>query len=138
MMLQQRFLAKAVLALAATLGTLRIALGLVAWRAANNLEQPQYTTLRRLPGNVELRQYDEYLVAEHTTPPTPAHRRFARRRVRRHGGLSGRRVRESRRVAVVAAMRNYRIDAHPTAFWPPFTPRGSRVTSHRRCEKLRP
>ena len=68
-MLPQKFLGKAVLVLAATLGTLRMALGLVAWRAANNLEQPQYTTLRTLPGNIELRQYDEYLVAEHTTPP---------------------------------------------------------------------
>ena len=68
-MLHQKLLSKAVLVLAATLGTLRMALGLVAWRAANNLEQPQYTTLRTLPGNIELRQYDEYLVAEHTTPP---------------------------------------------------------------------
>ena len=69
-MLHQKLIGKAVLVLAATLGTLRMALGLVAWRAANNLEQPQYTTtLRTLPGNIELRQYDEYLVAEHTTPP---------------------------------------------------------------------
>ena len=68
-MLHQKLIGNAVLVLAATLGTLPMALGLVAWRAANNLEQPQYTTLRTLPGNIELRQYDEYLVAEHTTPP---------------------------------------------------------------------
>eukprot|EP00578_Thalassiosira_sp_NH16_P007728 CAMPEP_0181119500 /NCGR_PEP_ID=MMETSP1071-20121207/23637_1 /TAXON_ID=35127 /ORGANISM="Thalassiosira sp., Strain NH16" /LENGTH=268 /DNA_ID=CAMNT_0023204055 /DNA_START=29 /DNA_END=835 /DNA_ORIENTATION=- len=62
--------------LAAAIMTLRLGAGLVAWRAANNLEKPTYTVMRRLPVSpptgrigrsfVEVRKYDPYLIAETT------------------------------------------------------------------------
>lgn len=61
------------LTLAASLFTLRVGAGLFAWRAANNLEKPNYTVIKRLPisppsrrGNIEVRKYDSYLIAETT------------------------------------------------------------------------
>ena len=57
---------KLILALLTLVGSLRLGLGLFAWRAANVLEKPSYTVLGRLPGRVELRQYERYMIAETT------------------------------------------------------------------------
>ncbi len=74
------------LTLATALVTLRLGAGLFAWRAANNLEKPTYTVVRRLPAAasssssvsgggrrrrggsaiVEVRKYEPYLIAETT------------------------------------------------------------------------
>ena len=60
------------LTVAASIFTLRIGVGLAAWRAANRLEKPTYTVVKRLPftgharGEVEIRKYDPYLIAETT------------------------------------------------------------------------
>ena len=48
----------------AILATIRYGFGLYAWQAANALEKPTYTILRRLANGVELRRYDPYLIAE--------------------------------------------------------------------------
>mmetsp|Transcript_9730 Transcript_9730/g.27268 ORF Transcript_9730/g.27268 Transcript_9730/m.27268 type:complete len:263 (-) Transcript_9730:713-1501(-) len=48
----------------AILATIRYGFGLYAWQAANALEKPTYTILRRLANGVELRRYDSYLIAE--------------------------------------------------------------------------
>lgn len=45
-------------------GTGRLGLGIFFWRAANALEQPSYRVLQQLGQGVELRRYDEYVVAE--------------------------------------------------------------------------
>jgi hypothetical protein len=62
-----------VLTIAASIVTLRIGAGLAAWRAANQLEKPTYTVVKRLPshpgergGTIEIRKYDPYLIAETT------------------------------------------------------------------------
>ena len=57
------------LTLAVSILTLRFGVGIAAWRAANNLETPNYTIIKKLPlstrgRNVELRKYDPYLIAE--------------------------------------------------------------------------
>eukprot|EP00568_Trieres_chinensis_P012812 CAMPEP_0183294434 /NCGR_PEP_ID=MMETSP0160_2-20130417/2782_1 /TAXON_ID=2839 ORGANISM="Odontella Sinensis, Strain Grunow 1884" /NCGR_SAMPLE_ID=MMETSP0160_2 /ASSEMBLY_ACC=CAM_ASM_000250 /LENGTH=258 /DNA_ID=CAMNT_0025455765 /DNA_START=61 /DNA_END=840 /DNA_ORIENTATION=+ len=52
----------------AALASLRTGVGLYAWRAANVLESPAYSVVGRLPGGVELRRYESYLVAETTIP----------------------------------------------------------------------
>lgn len=54
------------LTLAASLFALRMAGGLFAWRAANNLETPTYEVVKRLPAGVEVRKYAPYLIAETT------------------------------------------------------------------------
>lgn len=67
------------LTLATAFVTLRLGAGLAAWRAANNLEKPNYTVVKRLPlatgggagrrrggGIVEVRKYEPYLIAETT------------------------------------------------------------------------
>mmetsp|Transcript_29697 Transcript_29697/g.54523 ORF Transcript_29697/g.54523 Transcript_29697/m.54523 type:complete len:248 (+) Transcript_29697:101-844(+) len=65
------------LTLAASLLTLRFGAGLVAWKAANNLEKPNYAVVKSLPAsssptyrgsgnNVEVRKYEPYLIAETT------------------------------------------------------------------------
>ena len=65
-----------ILTLAASIFTLRLGAGLVAWRAANNLEKPSYTVIKRLPasppsrGSIEVRKYDPYLIAETTITET--------------------------------------------------------------------
>lgn len=69
---QMQSILQVLLTLAASLLTLRFGVGLAAWRAANNLEKPSYTVLKRLPmsppsrGNIEVRKYDQYLIAETT------------------------------------------------------------------------
>ena len=58
------------LTLAASLFALRLGVGLFAWRAANVLEKPNYTVVKRLPSSppsrrcVEVRKYEPYLIAE--------------------------------------------------------------------------
>jgi hypothetical protein len=63
------------LTLAASLFTLRIGAGLAAWRAANQLEKPNYTVVKSLPAavsggvlgrrpEIEIRKYEPYLIAE--------------------------------------------------------------------------
>ena len=48
----------------AILATIRYGFGIYAWQAANALEKPTYTILRRLANGVEIRRYDPYLIAE--------------------------------------------------------------------------
>ena len=48
------------------LASLRYGAGIYAWREANRLETPSYEIVRTLPGGVELRRYDPYIVAETT------------------------------------------------------------------------
>ena len=48
----------------AVLGTGRLGIGILAWRAANALEQPEYSVIQMLGDRVELRQYSPYVVAE--------------------------------------------------------------------------
>lgn len=50
--------------LLAVLGSARLGVGIFAWRAANVLERPDYTVIRKLPGGVELRRYAAYTIAE--------------------------------------------------------------------------
>jgi hypothetical protein len=50
--------------LLAVLGAARLGVGIFAWRAANVLERPDYTVIRKLPGGVELRRYAPYTIAE--------------------------------------------------------------------------
>ncbi|KAL7535641.1 hypothetical protein ACHAXR_006631 [Thalassiosira sp. AJA248-18] len=74
--IQPQFIVQVLLTLAASLLTLRLGAGLAAWRVANNLEKPNYTVVRRLPisppsrGNIEIRKYDSYLIAETTVDET--------------------------------------------------------------------
>ena len=58
------FAGKAVAYVLAVLVSLRLGLGLYAWDTANRLEQPNFSVLCKLPGGVELRQYEPYLIAE--------------------------------------------------------------------------
>ena len=55
-----------ILSLLALFGTLRMGVGLLAWRAAEALERPQYVVMRQLTDGVELRRYESYNVAETT------------------------------------------------------------------------
>lgn len=55
------------------LGAGRLGIGIFAFRAANALERPNYQVLRRLPGGVELRRYEPYVIAE-TTVEAPTMR----------------------------------------------------------------
>ena len=50
--------------LLALLSSARLGVGIFAWRAANVLERPDYTVIRKLPGGVELRRYAAYTIAE--------------------------------------------------------------------------
>lgn len=58
------------LTLAVSILTLRFGIGIAAWRAANNLETPNYTIIKKLPlsrgRHVEVRKYEPYLIAETT------------------------------------------------------------------------
>lgn len=71
-----------IITLATAFVTLRLGAGLVAWRAANNLEKPTYSVVKRLPlaataggrGIVEVRKYEPYLIAE-TTVDEPSMRK---------------------------------------------------------------
>ena len=58
------FAGKAVAYLLAVLVSLRLGLGIYAWDTANRLERPNFSVLCKLPGGVELRQYEPYLIAE--------------------------------------------------------------------------
>ena len=58
------FAGKAVAYVLAVLVSLRLGIGLYAWDTANRLEQPNFSVLCKLPGGVELRQYEPYLIAE--------------------------------------------------------------------------
>ena len=51
-----------------TLITGRFGVGLLAWRAANKLERPEYNVVKTLPGGVEIRKYAPYLIAETEIP----------------------------------------------------------------------
>ena len=50
------------------LGSGRLGVGLVAWRAANGLERPTYSVVEKLTNGVELRRYEPYLIAETEIP----------------------------------------------------------------------
>lgn len=58
------FLVRVVVSSLVLLVALRYAAGLAAWNAANRLERPLYSVIRRLPGGVEVRRYEPYLIAE--------------------------------------------------------------------------
>ena len=51
--------------------TIRYGLGLYAWRVSELLERPKYSVVEKLPGGVEIRSYDAYVVAEATMKGTP-------------------------------------------------------------------
>eukprot|EP00957_Ditylum_brightwellii_P099235 7558224-Ditylum_brightwellii.AAC.1 len=55
---------KTLIAILLAFTTLRYSFGIYAWRAAEKLEKPSYSVVKLLPGGVELRQYDPYLIAE--------------------------------------------------------------------------
>mmetsp|Transcript_17653 Transcript_17653/g.26323 ORF Transcript_17653/g.26323 Transcript_17653/m.26323 type:complete len:285 (-) Transcript_17653:234-1088(-) len=57
---------KTLIAILLAFTTLRYSFGIYAWRAAEKLEKPSYSVVKFLPGGVELRQYDPYLIAEVT------------------------------------------------------------------------
>ena len=58
------FVGKTLAYLVAVVVSLRLGLGVYAWKAANGLERPEYRTLCSLGGGVELREYLPYLIAE--------------------------------------------------------------------------
>ena len=64
--------ARWVCALAGSLWSLRLGLGVYAFHVTNQLERPGYTVVRQLSGGVELRAYPEYVVAEaaYRKPPS--------------------------------------------------------------------
>jgi len=70
--LQPHSVWQVLLTIAASIITLRLGAGLAAWRAANQLEKPVYTVLKRFPitpgrrGEIEIRKYEPYLIAETT------------------------------------------------------------------------
>ena len=51
--------------------TIRYGLGLYAWRVSELLERPKYSVVEKLPGGIEVRAYDAYVIAEATMPGTP-------------------------------------------------------------------
>ena len=51
--------------------TIRYGLGLYAWRVSELLERPKYNVVETLPGGVEIRAYDAYVIAEATMKATP-------------------------------------------------------------------
>ncbi len=53
-----------VLSAMAVLASLRLGTGVFAGNATTRLERPTYSVLRRLPGGVEIRRYEPYLIAE--------------------------------------------------------------------------
>eukprot|EP00592_Proboscia_alata_P010386 CAMPEP_0194362238 /NCGR_PEP_ID=MMETSP0174-20130528/9965_1 /TAXON_ID=216777 /ORGANISM="Proboscia alata, Strain PI-D3" /LENGTH=228 /DNA_ID=CAMNT_0039134981 /DNA_START=28 /DNA_END=711 /DNA_ORIENTATION=- len=62
------WIGKSILALFTILGSFRYGVGLYAWRAAERLEKPSFVSVKKLPGGVDLRRYDSYLIAETTVP----------------------------------------------------------------------
>ena len=51
--------------------TIRYGLGLYAWRVSELLERPKYSVVEKLPGGIEIRSYEAYVVAEATMKGTP-------------------------------------------------------------------
>lgn len=51
--------------------TVRYGLGLYAWRVSEKLEKPKYSVVETLPGGIEIRSYEAYVVAEATMRDTP-------------------------------------------------------------------
>jgi len=56
--------ARIVVGVIAALGTLRLGTGLYAYKVTEALERPEYTVIQTLPGGVEIRRYEPYLIAE--------------------------------------------------------------------------
>jgi len=50
------------------LASLRYGTGLYFWRVTEKLERPSYEVIKKLPGKVEIRRYESYLIAETTIP----------------------------------------------------------------------
>jgi len=48
----------------AVLTSVRYGTGLYFWRVTEKLERPSYEVIKRLPGKIELRRYESYLIAE--------------------------------------------------------------------------
>jgi hypothetical protein len=84
---------------AAILTSVRYAGGLYAWIETEKLERPSYTVLQTLPGGIEVRRYEPYLIAETTVPDASGLREagrkgfgpvagyiFGKNRARRGGG----------------------------------------------------
>ncbi len=61
---------RVVAAIVGVLTSLRLGVGVFAWRAAEKLERPQFEIMRRLNDGVEVRHYLPYLVAETTVDST--------------------------------------------------------------------
>lgn len=57
-------LGKVAVGFVAVLTSVRYGAGLYFWRVTEQLERPVYDVVQRLPGNVEVRRYEPYLVAE--------------------------------------------------------------------------
>ena len=131
------------LTLAASIVTLRLGAGLAAWRAANNLEKPSYTVVRRLPmsppsrGTVEVRKYEPYLIAE-TTVNEPSMRKagaagfgrcagyiFGKNEPRTKGGV------ESEKMAMTAPVRSVGTAGEKMAMTSPVRTSGSASSSGR-------
>jgi len=55
---------KIIAVLAAVLRAGRFGVGVLAWRAANALERPNFAVIKSLEGGVELRRYAPYFIAE--------------------------------------------------------------------------
>ena len=54
--------------------TIRYGLGLYAWRVSELLERPKYSVVEKLPGGIEIRAYEAYVIAEATMTGTPMSR----------------------------------------------------------------
>ena len=50
--------------------TIRYGLGLYAWRVSELLERPKYSVVEKLPGGIEIRAYEAYVIAEATIKGT--------------------------------------------------------------------
>ena len=50
--------------------TIRYGLGLYAWRVSELLERPKYSVVEKLPGGIEIRSYEAYVIAEATMKGT--------------------------------------------------------------------
>ena len=50
--------------------TIRYGLGLYAWRVSELLERPKYSVVEKLPGGIEVRAYEAYVIAEATMKRT--------------------------------------------------------------------
>ncbi|KAJ8600967.1 hypothetical protein CTAYLR_006334 [Chrysophaeum taylorii] len=98
---------KVLSAILASLVTVRITSGLVAYNAANKLERPKYEVLERLGGGVEVRRYESYVVAEATMSPEGSSMRAASGNGFRAcaGYIFGKKNRQQRTFAMTAPVR---------------------------------